>query len=109
MIKYYNLNNYSRNGSLNISLDVFNQITKYSVLKYLKENNLDKDKVKLSQNIKSSKTSDGQVKINISLDLKKDYCNSKLCLDIQKKVSDGINLFLEVIPLKVEVNLSKII
>ena len=105
MIKYYNLNNYSRNGSLNISLDVFNQITKYSVLKYLKENN----KVKLSQNIKSSKTSDGQVKINISLDLKKDYCNSKLCLDIQKRVSDGINLFLEVIPLKVEVNLSKII
>lgn len=84
MIKYYNLNNYSRNGSLNISLDVFNQITKYSVLKYLKENNLDNDKVKLSQNIKSSKTSDGQVKINISLDLKKDYCNSKLCLDIQK-------------------------
>ncbi len=108
MGKYYKLDSYTQNGSLNIDLDIFNDIASHCVNDIIVKRNLTKDDLCLAKKIKTV-NKDNKLSINISLNIKKDLPLNEICLDIQKSVVKTINLLLEQIPFKIEVCIDKVL
>lgn len=107
--KYLEINNYSNTGSLYVSSKVFKDIAFRELIKsksiYLEdESNLDELNKDITCSIKDNKGN-----LNINIWLKKGYDANTECIKIQKDIYNEILLLLEQVPVKIKINVEKII
>ena len=113
---YIKINNYSNNGNLYIASKVFKDIAIYrikntkgvyigneEVSKKGRNNDFDFDK-----NVVCT-YKDGYAELYISINVKKGEDVNKICINLQKEISDDIFVLLEQVPVKIKVKVEKII
>lgn len=113
---YIKINNYSNNGNLFIASKVFKDIAiekikstkgvyigNEEVFKKGKDQDFDFDK-----NITCT-YKDGYAELYININVKKGVDVNKLCINLQKEISDEIFVLLEQVPVKIKIKVGNII
>ena len=99
---YVKINPNSKKGELLISRHVFEQLATEGT------NRVSGGKFKLSKPVQATFQRNGQVKVSISITLKKGSNANDICLQIQESVTSMLMAYTESIPFDVHINIVEI-
>lgn len=113
---YIKINNYSNNGNLFIASKVFKDIAidKVKNTKGVYIGNEEVSKKGKNHDYDFDKNiictyKDGYAELYININVKKGVDVNKLCINLQKEISDEISVLLEQVPVKIKIKVGDII